>query len=294
MALTLIAILLALAAAQALPDLVRLRDFSAVRGWVARWNHFAGESAHGAGVLIAPLLVFALTALVAWLLDGHGLGLPGFAFAVVVLFLSFGPRELESDIDAVLAPPDDERREAAAQALADDGRRIAFDAPSLVEASFAASLSRRFGVIFWFVLLGPAGALGYRVVQLMAHAPGLRGEFAVDQQALLARAARALDWAPAHLIALTLALVADFDAVLRTWRDYHAAHGRGYFTLDLGFLPALARAGIDADVIAGDGYAADVSDPLVELADARAVLRRVLVAWLVVIAIVVIGGWAGH
>jgi AmpE protein len=87
-------------------------------------------------------------------------------------------------------------------------------------------------------------------------------------------------------MALTLALVSEFDAVIKTWRDYHAAHGNGYFTLDLGFLGELARAGVDADVVAGDGYATEVSNPLVALADARRVLRRILVAWLAVIALV--------
>ena len=97
-----------------------------------------------------------------------------------------------------------------------------------------------------------------------------------------------LDWAPAHLMAMTLALVSDFDAVIRTWRAYQAAHGRGFFTLDLGFLGALARAGVDADVVAGDGYATDVNDPVDELSDARRVLSRILIAWLAVLALVVV------
>ena len=79
--------------------------------------------------------------------------------------------------------------------------------------------------------------------------------------------------------------------MLHTWRAYHAAHGQGYFTLDLGFLGALARAGVDADVVAGDGYATDVNDPLNELADARRALRRILMAWLAVLALLVLAGW---
>ena len=51
-------------------------------------------------------------------------------------------------------------------------------------------------------------------------------------------------------VALALAIASDFDAVLRAWRSYHERHGQGYFTLDLGFLSAIARAGVDADVVA--------------------------------------------
>lgn len=136
------------------------------------------------------------------------------------------------------------------------------------------------------MLLGPAGALGYRMIQLIARHASFADELDARQHEIAERAARILDWAPAHLVALTLALVSDFDAVLRTWREYHAAHG--FFTLDLGFLGALARAGVDADVIAGDGYATDVNDPLNELTDARRVLRRVLLAWLAIVALIVL------
>ena len=210
------------------------------------------------------------------------------AFAVVVLFYCWGPRDLDADIDAVLQAPDSDRRLAAAQALRADGAAapLPFESAPLVEATFAAALSRWFGVLFWFVVLGPAGALGYRIVQLLARHPGFADHIDANQGELLERTARILDWAPAHLVALTLALVSDFDAVIKTWRDYHAAHGKGYFTLDLGFLGAIAKAGIDADVEAGDGYASDVSNPLVELADAQRVLRRILVGWLALIALV--------
>ncbi len=88
-------------------------------------------------------------------------------------------------------------------------------------------------------------------------------------------------------------MVSDFDAIVTAWRDYHRAHGQGYFTLDLGFLAVIARAGVDADVAAGDGGEESVGDPLAELADAQVVLRRVLYVWLAVIAVIVLGGWAG-
>jgi AmpE protein len=290
---TLLAILLAVAAAHALPDLARWRDFSWLQVWLARWSR-EGTGARPAAILL-PLLLVVLCGLI-WLALQHVLfGLPAFAFAVIVLYYCWGPRDLDADVDAVLKAPDSERRHAAAQALRPDPALapLPFESAPLVEATFASALSRWFGLLFWFVLLGPAGALGYRAVQLIARHPAFTAEVAAEQRSRLERIALVLDWAPSHLVALTLALVSDFDAVIKTWRDYHAAHGQGYFTLDLGFLGALARAGIDADVVAGDGYAADVDDPLVELADARTVLRRILVVWLVLVALVALAGVGG-
>ena len=286
MAKILLAIVLVLAASRAVPDVARLRDFSWLNIWLARWRGDGATAARPALLLL--VLVFLLCVLIQSALDHVLFGLPLFAFAVIVLFFCWGPRELDGDIEAVLKAPDRDQRLAAAQALRPDPVRqpLPLEANALVEAAFASALSRWFGVLFWFVLLGPAGALGYRMVQLAARNDAFADRLDADQHEVLERTALILDWAPAHLVALTLALVTEFDAVLHTWRDYHAAHGQGYFTLDLGFLGALAKAGIDADVEAGDGYATDVSNPLVELADAQKVLRRILVGWLALIALV--------
>jgi AmpE protein len=291
MAKTLLAIVLVLAVSRALPDLARLRDFSWLRIWLSRWHGDGAEAARP--VLLLPALVFVLCALIQSALDHVLFGLPLFAFAVIVLFFCVGPRELEPDIDAVLKAPDRDQRLAAAQALRDDSDAapLTLDAAPLVEAAFEAALSRWFGVIFWFVVLGPAGALGYRMIRLIARSAAFSDLIDASQHALAERTMRILDWAPAHLMALTLALVSDFDVVMRTWREYHAARGEGYFSLDPSFLGALARSGVDADVVAGDGYATDVNDPLNELADARRVLRRIFFAWLAVLALMVLAGF---
>ena len=295
MAPTFLAILIVLVTARAAPDLARLREFRWLGDLLGSPSQGGGESARARfPVALLPLIAFALCVLVQVGLAHVLFGLPAFAFAVAVLYFCWGPRDLDVDVDAVLGASDSERRHAAAQALRPDPavEPLPFEAGALVEATFRSALSRWFGVLFWFVVLGPAGALGYRLVQLLARNLAFAPRIDDEQRELLERAARVLDWAPAHLIALTLALVSDFDAVLTNWRGYHAAHGKGYFTLDLGFLGSLARAGIDADVAAGDGYSTDTHDPLAELADARRVLRRILVAWVAILAICVIAGWS--
>ena len=291
MAKLLLAIVLVLASSRALPELARLRDFSWLRIWLARWQGDGSQPPRP--VLLLPALLFSICALIQAALDHVLYGLPLFAFAVIVLFFCWGPRELDADIEDVIKAPDRDQRLAAAQALRPDpaDQPLPLEATALVDATFASALSRWFGVVFWFVLLGPAGALGYRMIQLVARNAAFAEGLDARQHDLLERTARILDWAPAHLMGLTLALASDFDAVLHTWREYRAAHGHGYFTLDLGFLGALARAGVDADVVAGDGYATDVSDPLNELGDAHRVLRRMLLAWLAVLALMVVAGW---
>jgi AmpE protein len=221
-------------------------------------------------------------------------GLLSFAFAVCVLWYSWGPRDLSEDVDAVIKAPDSERRVVAAQNLRPDGDEapLAFEAPALVDAAFQSALKRWFGVLFWFLLLGPCGALLYRLTQLMAWSPGLNELQSGEGRQLARKLGLLLDWAPSHLMALALAVASDFDAVFHTWKNWHDRMGKGYFSIDLGFLSAIARASVDADVIAGDGYAEDVNDPLIELTDARHLLVRVLIVWLAVTGLLVLGGLA--
>lgn len=289
MAIKLLAVLLVFALAHGLPDLARLRDHGRLRIWLGLFGQAGGV----AQTLFAIALPVLLCTLLQWSFSGWALGLLAFVFAVCVLWFCWGPRDLSRDIDAVLKAPDSERRRLAAQDLRPDGDEasLPFEAAALVDASFRSALQRWFGVLFWFLLLGPVGALAYRLVQLLGHSPALAAVQTADGRALAGRMAALLDWIPAHLMALALAVASDFDAVVRAWRSYHECRSQGYFTLDLGFLSAIARAGVDADVVAGDGYTEDVDDPLVELGDARALMVRVLIVWLAVAALFVLGRW---
>jgi len=290
MTIAFVAILLVLFALHGAPELARLRDFS----WLRRWQEaVARQGGDLFGLILCAGLPVLLCALVQYGLHGRVLGLFGLAFAAAVLFYCWGPRDLERDAEAVAKAPDSDQRSAAAQALrGDDAQRsIALESGALVEAAFTAALRRWFGVMFWFAVLGPAGALLYRLVQLLAFAPAFAEGNSAGQRDMLGRAARMLDWLPSHVMALSLALVSNFDAVFKTWHDYHAAHGKGYFTLDLGFLDAIARASVDADVAADSDEDQSSRNPLVALDDAMVLVRRVLVVWLTVLAVIVLAGW---
>jgi AmpE protein len=292
MVIVLVAVLLVLVVARALPDLTRLRNFAWLHTWLEQTRQHASTDL---AVLIEVGLPVVVCACVQFGLRGLLFGLASLVFSVFMLFYCWGPRDLERDAEAVAKAPDSERREAAIQMLRAElpPSTVPFAAEALVEATFTAALKRWFGVLFWFALIGPVGALFYRIVQLLAYAPEFTRDEPVPEQTRLQQIASILDWLPAHIMALSLALASNFDAVFKTWHDYHVAHGKGYWTLDLGFLAAIARASVDADVTAGDGYAQDANSPLVALEDAMVLVRRVLIVWITVIALIVLAGWAG-
>lgn len=289
MAIRLLVVLIALGLLHVAPQLASWRGDGLFRRWVRQLSDTSGAGR----VLLALLPPLAICALLAWLFGHTLLGeLPRLLFGLVVLLYCIGPREFERDLETILAAPDDVRREAAAQALADDGSTVVWNAPALGEAIVYAALRRRFAVLLWFFLLGPVGALLYRLAQTLGRDDALVLD--VDSQRVATHVANALDWLPAQLLTFTLAVVGHWDAVIDAWRRWHIqASPTSWYERGPGFLGAAAQADVLIDIEAGDGYAEEHSDPLDELRRLRGALLRALLAWLSVVALLVIGGWAG-
>lgn len=287
MALRLLAALIALGLLHWQPRLAHWRNDGGFRRWVAQLNDTSGAGR----VVLALLLPLALCALATWLLRHSPLpDLLQLLFALAVLLFCFGPHAFEADLEAILAAQDDAGREAAAQALAEDGEYVPWRAVELGEATAYAALRRRFGVLFWFFLLGPVGALLYRLARALGHDEALRLD--TDARGTARQLANGLDWVPAQLMVFTLALVGHWDAVIGAWNRWHQqALPNSWLNEGPGFLGAAARADIQIDIEGGEGYTEERSDPLLELRRLRGALLRALLAWLSVVALIVIGGW---
>lgn len=287
MAVSLLTALLALGLLHFLPQLAHWRGAGGLRRWVAQLSDTSG-----AGRIIITLLVpLVACLLIQWLLSLLPLGgVLRMLFALVVLLYCMGPSAFEADLEAILRAPDRPSREAAAQVLSDDGEPIAWNAPALGEAVVYAALRRRFGVLLWFFLLGPTGALLYHLAQTLGRDRSLGLD--ADAQTTAFSLANVLDWLPAQLLVFTLALVGHWDAVIGAWKRWHnQAAPASWYREGPGFLGAAARADILIDIVAGDGYAEDRSDPIAELLRLRGALLRALLAWLSVVALIVLAGW---
>lgn len=292
---TLVAVILALVLGHVAPaPVVSLRRY----GWFGRWLQWldahsseggSWRGRYGIALALAPLL---LVALVQWSMQASWMGLPEFLFSVLALVYAWGPRDLDVDVEAVMDAQDAvARRDAVARLWPGEGAPRDDDGPALVEAVFVGALRRWFGVLFWFVLLGPFGALLFRLAE-RACAGGFV-ERLPPATATGARDLRAvLEWPVAQLMTLSMALVGNFDVVWQAWRDAHGTELR----LDAGFLGAAARASVKSELAeeAAD-YAAEGLVPrlrdMPELRDAMSLVWRILLLWLAVLAVFVIAGW---
>ena len=294
MALALLAILIVLVLGSLAPELARLRDFLWLRAWLAWLDQRVGtqglwSTEFGLAMVLLPLL--ALVALVDWTLSGTLHGLLKFVFGLVVLFLCWGPRDLDDDARKAGRAETSGDRAEALKLLGSSRGEAPVRSGDLVDSVFVAGLTRWFGPLFWFVAFGPTGAVAYRLSQLLAQSQELRSKLPAVQVEAAEHLHAALAWLPAQLMTLALALASDFDAVGKAWREHHAAHGQGLLHLDLGFLSATARACVDVDdeeFVSADGK--PIRDEAVE--EARRLLWRLLIVWLAVLSIIVLAGWA--
>ena len=243
------------------------------------------------GIWLALLPPVLLLALIQLALAGRLLGLASMVFGVLALIWTWGPRDLDTDVEAVLDAPDRQTRsERLAQLAPDPGVALA-EGSALPGGMMRSALRRWFAPLLWFLVLGPAGALLYRLVEraALADAGLLPVENAGGTRTLL----RWLEWPVAQLMALALALAGNFDRVFRAWRGA----GGDRWQADNAFLEACARAAVrgelaeEADDYLREGQPVPDTGDLVELRDAMSLVWRMLLLWLALLALLVIAGW---
>jgi len=139
MALTLIAVVLALVLGHVAPGLVGLRRY----GWFIAWLHWLGRVFGGQsvwqgrfGLLIGVGVPVALVGVGQFFLDDQAYGLPAFGYALLALLYTWGPRDLDLDVNLVIAATDPESRRGAAATLFPEGGDPGIERPALVQAGF--------------------------------------------------------------------------------------------------------------------------------------------------------------
>jgi AmpE protein len=285
-----LAILIVVVLGHVLPEYTRLRDYGWFRAWLASAERSLGEQRlwrGGAGLLVSLGVPLLGVGLLQFLSRGQFYGLLTFLLGLVALYYAWGPRDLDLDAEAAAAAPEGEPRRAAFAALAGhpaDGHDAA------VTAVMEAALVRWFGTLFWFLLLGAVGAIGYRLVQLCARTPEFEAALPPAQRELARRLAALLDWPVAHLMTLALAVAADFDRVLHTWREWHAGERRDPLSTSFLASAALALVRVAEEEEGSDGAGDALASALQQ---ALALCWRVLIVWLVVLALMVLAGFIG-
>jgi len=266
-------------------------------GLESRFN--GGQYHHGAiawALAVAPLLAVTV-AVSAWL---HPAGMVAvLAWNIAVLYLTLGFRQFGlafSDIQLALQAgelPAARSRlgiwlgESAADLDAGAIARVA------IEQGLMASHRCVFGILFWFVALGPAGAMLYRASTLLADRWGAgNGPESAAFGRFAGRVLTWLEWAPARLTAASFAIVGDFEEAVNCWRTQAAvwpdrsqgivlASGAGALGVRLGD-PLHWNGGLRIRPGLGTGDAVEVD----HMPGAAGLIWRSLVLWLFLVLVV--------
>lgn len=294
----LVALILGLVIERLITNLLHLREprwFDPYFDWgFAHVQKTSGILAYlGAAVLVLLPVVPVLLIIFAF---GDALfSLPYLAFAVLVLLVSLGPRDLGDDVDEyclALETGDQDKADSAAKALiekeipsAPEERRRAIQEAILVQAN-----NRIFGVVFWFMVLGPAGAWLFRVADLIRRRAAF--EAARDEEAVpglttylmvVRRIHGVLAWLPARLLALGYALAGSFEDAVSDWRGYYEDCADQFFEVNE---DVVACAGCGALQTREEQSAAEAARAAMSL------VMRTLFVWVFFIAVLTLVGWA--
>jgi AmpE protein len=182
-------------------------------------------------IVLAAVIVLPI-ALISVLLADLLLQIPYFLFAIVVLLFSLGPRDLKEEVDdyctAVENNDVDNVRRVARELLEEEAPGDAEEQTHRVErAVYVQANNRIFGVVFWFLLLGPTGAWLFRVLDLMRHGITYRHDRQEEQpiNTTIIGAVRTLHgilaYLPARLLAVGYALAGSFEDAISDWSVYY-------------------------------------------------------------------------
>ena len=227
-----------------------------------------------------PILVIILLQLI---LFDFLWGIPFLLLSIPVLFYCLGPdcliNEIEAYLDARSLGDDDEALHYAGVLTG----RSASTSPDqqisdVTRAILSATNERVFAVLFWFVLLGPLGAVLYHLTTNISKQD--EADTAMRDAATLIQSGMA--WAPARILAIGYALTGHFDGAVHAYRNRPHEDN-------------IALANYDVLISTGLGALLDQesTDEISSIRSARSLVTRSILIWIAMLALLTLGGWLG-
>ncbi|HEX9206723.1 MAG TPA: regulatory signaling modulator protein AmpE [Steroidobacteraceae bacterium] len=295
---SLLALLFALVCERGLTQLFRLREGRWLDPYFDRADRALGGRRGGVPAVVACLLIALPVVPVALFADWLGprlLHLPQFAFDVLVLLFAFGPRDLKDEVDDYVGALERHDRDEALRR----GKELLESSPTqhglgaraaIEEAIFVQANNRIFGVVFWFIVLGVAGAWAFRISDMLRRraafeaarqgVPRMHGDLGSQLHAIHGL----LSWIPARLTAFAYALAGSFEDAVGNWRVAVDRAGSGILDRAEDILARVGTASLQPSLVG-------VGPERIDVATARGAWRivfRALLIWIAVIAVCVL------
>ena len=264
-----------------------------------------GAVAWGLGVALPAALVSLLHGLLMYFQP-----LLAFLLGIGVLYLTMGFRQFShffTNIHLALRQGEfDQARQLLAQWRHRAGDRLTSGdiARLAIEEALLSAHRHVFAPLLWFALLGPAGALFYRLAHTFDDHWGRRSEAEFGEFGQFARQAFALiDWVPIRVTAASFAVVGDFEDAVHCWRTQAVrwpeagsgillASGAGALGVRLGMPVHEAIQEMDESADRPELGLGEDADPDF-MQSTIGLVWRSLVLGLAVLALIWVSGWVG-
>lgn len=227
-------------------------------------------------ILAAPvLLLFTIQVF----LYNFLFNLPGFIFGVLVFIYCLGPACLSTDIEAYIHARtlgDEDEALHYAGTITDNAASTSPDQQTndVTRAILHVANERIFATIFWFVLLGPFGAMTYRLISELSKQIEYDelAEFSAFIHSLMA-------WIPARMLAMGYALTGNFDSAYQAYKDRA-------ITSDItqGNNEILVSTGL------GAMRNLELENEIAKIYAAQALIMRGIIVWIGMLAVMTLGG----
>jgi membrane protein required for beta-lactamase induction len=285
--------------------------------WISTYREFILSLFQGSSLKDGPLGVIAVLSpllLVFGILQtldvytDMALGIPGIILNVMVLVYCLRFYNIDNAIDVLSDPdinnPENRLREdvALSELLGDkvsEKLNQGKDRNTVITHEiFIQANERMFAVLFWFVVLGPLGALMYRMTWHLMHKPMQENpDFSNNDtfDGTVYRLYGILSWIPARITAVGYALAGGFDDVIHNWKEVKNTNDISRQNEEV-----LAQSGAGAIRIERYETEVEYEDRHIEsttveaMQAARALVIRTLLVWLTIMAIVTLTGWVSN
>lgn len=276
----------------------------ALRSWARSMGRHldTGEKPHAwVGWALAVVLPAALAGLVHIWLEQLSF-LLALVWLVAVLYLTLGFRQFSHHFTAIRqameAGDDATARQHLAQWLRVDVTALPRTEllRHVIEHSVLSAHRHVFGVLLaffvcWFLGLGPAGAVAYRLAEYVARRwPSVHTGTSPSVLAQVsAQAWRVVDHVPARATALAFAIVGNFEEAVASWRSEAARHGEGGDGVVLAATVGAVNVRLRPDPVESPTSRAEPQ--LAHLASVVGLVWRSVVLWMLFLALATLAGW---
>lgn len=192
------------------------RWYASYQQWLAKFSRLKHVKYLFLAACIVPIML--VVGLLNLALNGWLYGILKLLFGALILIYCLGPANLWIQIftciNALNKKEDPQAIFVQAQTAFGIGAVTDLQTlhQTLTRAIFLAANERVFAVVFWFILLGPMGAVLYRLTTLA------RTQAVVEINEVAAKLQSLLDWLPVRLLTFLFALCGHFTQVITYWK----------------------------------------------------------------------------